>query len=48
MQGYYHGSFGRAEKQISAEKNTEAAGMPKECRGKLSLQVNYNETLAPG
>lgn len=40
MQGYYLGSFGRAEKQISAEKKkTDAEGTAKERRGKLSLQV---------
>lgn len=40
MQGYYLGSFGRAEKQISAEKmKTEAEDTPKAHQGKLPLQV---------
>lgn len=47
MQGYYLGSFSRAEKQISAEREkTEAEGTTKERRGKLSLQVTQRNSGA--
>lgn len=45
MQGYYLGSFSRAEKQISAEREkAESEGTTKERRGKLSLQVTQRNS----
>lgn len=45
MQGYYLGSFSRAEKQISREREKiEAEGTTKERRGKLSLQVTQRNS----